>query len=256
GEMFGAPEFIIRIGMGSPPCYQYLVFDTGGDLLWFQCQPCIHCYSQFNTIYDSKKLNKYREASCLNTNANFYKTNIVARINNVYTRWVIGIGIPCTISNATFGCGYKNKGTFLNFAGILGFGGGDLSFIGNVEGKGTNFRKSISIEQHRQGRSCFRHINFSDRLAYDTFRDAFIAKKQHIPRVHKISLFDTCYNVIFVHYHMLPNVSLHFAGGPVLVLMANNILVEAALCNRRRFRSPLMDKWVALVLDLKIVSHN
>ncbi|KAJ4839364.1 hypothetical protein Tsubulata_047767, partial [Turnera subulata] len=301
GEMFGSLEFIVRVGVGSPPHYQYLVFDTGSDLIWFQCQPCDRCYSQINPIYDPIKSNTYREASCLSTKCQLLNQHSCKNQHCVYkmgygdrssSEGVLGFETfifgNTTFSNVAFGCGYKNKGTFLNFAGILGFGGEDLSFVGQLGEKGRTFSyclvdpKSTSfgwlhvgeeaitpgavwspLVYNPRANSAHYYVDFlglsvgdirvpiSEQVfqlsntgkggvvldtgtlvtrfpkpAYNAFRDAFIAQTQHIPRVHGVSLFDTCYNITSIQYTMLPKISFHFAGGPILVLMANNILVE------------------------------
>ncbi|KAJ4824692.1 hypothetical protein Tsubulata_049823, partial [Turnera subulata] len=64
------------------------------------------------------------------------------------------------------------------------------------------------------------------KAAYDVFRDTFIAQTKHLPRAKGISLLDTCYNLTTMPSAVFPNVSLHFTGGPILILTNNNVLIK------------------------------
>ncbi|KAJ4829902.1 hypothetical protein Tsubulata_042260 [Turnera subulata] len=63
--------------------------------------------------------------------------------------------------------------------------------------------------------------------AYDTFRDAFLAQMEHVPRTHGVSILDTCFNLTSTSPLLwLPHVSFHFTGGVTLTLKPNNVFVE------------------------------
>lgn len=48
----GSGEYFVRIGVGSPPRSQYMVIDSGSDIVWVQCQPCSQCYQQSDPVFD------------------------------------------------------------------------------------------------------------------------------------------------------------------------------------------------------------
>ncbi|KAJ4829899.1 hypothetical protein Tsubulata_042256 [Turnera subulata] len=64
------------------------------------------------------------------------------------------------------------------------------------------------------------------KAAYDVFRDTFIAQTSHLPRVRGIAELDTCFNLTNVNPLVIPNVSLHFTGGPILILTPSSILIK------------------------------
>ncbi|CAK9161446.1 unnamed protein product [Ilex paraguariensis] len=41
GSMLGSGNYIVTVGLGSPKRDLSLIFDTGSDLTWTQCQPCV-----------------------------------------------------------------------------------------------------------------------------------------------------------------------------------------------------------------------
>ncbi|KAJ4824693.1 hypothetical protein Tsubulata_049824, partial [Turnera subulata] len=269
GEMLGTLEYIVRIGVGTPPAYQFLAIDTGSDLPWIQCQPCSKCYYQVNPIYDPKKSSTYEEISCESTK--FQLLGKQHSCKDHQCRYNVGYGDGSSskgvialenftfgnaiISNIAFGCGHKNKGHFLNFGGILGLGRGDLSFTGQLRGSTGGIFSYCLGAQHRDGceseKEQYMKVPIPDQVfqlssagkggvaidtgtvisrfpkaAYDVFRDTFIAQTKHLPKAKGISLLDTCYNLTTMPSAVLPNVSLHFTGGPILILTNNNVLIK------------------------------
>lgn len=65
GSSMGSGNYIVTIGLGTPKKFLSLIFDTGSDLTWTQCKPCVkHCYSQDDPIYDSTASKTYTNVSC------------------------------------------------------------------------------------------------------------------------------------------------------------------------------------------------
>ncbi|KAL6186582.1 hypothetical protein ACLB2K_042702 [Fragaria x ananassa] len=60
----GSGEYFTRIDDGSPPKYLYMVLDTGSDVVWLQCAPCKHCYSQTDPIFDPRKSSSFSSLPC------------------------------------------------------------------------------------------------------------------------------------------------------------------------------------------------
>ncbi|XP_044463074.1 aspartic proteinase nepenthesin-1-like [Mangifera indica] len=56
--------YIVYLGIGTAPEYMFLLLDTGGGLIWSQCQPCKNCYRQSMPIYDPLGSSSYRKLSC------------------------------------------------------------------------------------------------------------------------------------------------------------------------------------------------
>lgn len=56
--------YIVQVGIGSPPLNVFLLMDTGGGLIWTQCQPCKNCYRQQFPIYNSVASATYRKLPC------------------------------------------------------------------------------------------------------------------------------------------------------------------------------------------------
>lgn len=52
GTEQGSGEYFVRIGVGSPPKNQYVVIDSGSDIIWVQCQPCTQCYHQSDPVFN------------------------------------------------------------------------------------------------------------------------------------------------------------------------------------------------------------
>ncbi|CAK7334467.1 unnamed protein product [Dovyalis caffra] len=52
--------FMVNLSIGE----QLLTMDTGSNLLWVQCQPCIHCFEQYSPIFDGSKSSTYNNLMC------------------------------------------------------------------------------------------------------------------------------------------------------------------------------------------------
>ena len=60
-------EFLMQMGIGSPvPLKLNFIVDTGSDLTWTQCQPCVQysCVPQTGPIYNPARSSSYRSVSC------------------------------------------------------------------------------------------------------------------------------------------------------------------------------------------------
>ncbi|KAJ4839682.1 hypothetical protein Tsubulata_041510, partial [Turnera subulata] len=308
GTILNTLEYLVRVGIGSPPIYQYMVIDTGSDLPWIQCEPCSTCYHQVDLIYDPKNSNTYKEIPCESTKCLLlgnqqscqqqqcrYKLSYGDRST---TKGVLALETftfgNVKISNMAFGCGHENKGKFINFAGILGLGGGDLSFVGQLGGKaafifsfclvdpgdatwgwmqigGEALPRGaawVPISHNPRTNPAYYYVGFSGisvgkkmvaipnqvfqlnykgqggviidtgtvitkfpKVAYNAFRDAFVAQMKHFPRTKGVSRLDTCFNLTSIEGLVLPGVTFHFPGGITLALTIHNVLVQVELSN-------------------------
>ncbi|PKU70007.1 Protein ASPARTIC PROTEASE IN GUARD CELL 2 [Dendrobium catenatum] len=135
GIALNTDHYIIKIGLGTPTTSFSFVFDTGSDLTWTQCLPCINCYDQKDPFYDPTQSSSFDNIPCNSeycvklstclyheeyeddsyTNGSFIQDNLKFSSN--------------IIQNFSFGCGHNNSGEFGQVDGLLGLGRGDLSII-------------------------------------------------------------------------------------------------------------------------------
>jgi hypothetical protein len=64
GTQEGSGEYFVRIGIGSPPKFQYMVIDSGSDIVWIQCEPCDQCYNQTDPIFNPAFSASFIGVSC------------------------------------------------------------------------------------------------------------------------------------------------------------------------------------------------
>ncbi|KAL6190279.1 hypothetical protein ACLB2K_036677 [Fragaria x ananassa] len=141
GTSQGSGEYFSRVGIGRPPSQVYVVLDTGSDVSWVQCAPCADCYQQVDPIFEPTSSASFAQLSCdaarcksldvfeCRNNTCLYE---VAYGDGSYTvgdfvTETISIGGE-SLSDVAIGCGHNNEGLFVGAAGLLGLGGGPLSF--------------------------------------------------------------------------------------------------------------------------------
>ncbi|GKU90907.1 hypothetical protein SLEP1_g4851 [Rubroshorea leprosula] len=296
----GSGEYFVRIGVGSPPRSQYMVIDSGSDIVWLQCKPCSQCYKQFDPLFDPTASASYTGVSCSSTVCNrienygchagrcWYE---VMYGDGSYTKGTLALETltfgQTVVQDLAIGCGHMNQGMFTGAAGLLGLGGGSMSFVGQLGGQiGGAFsyclvtlgsRASGSLVFGRRALPVgaawvplvrnpqyptFYYVGLSGlgvggiqvpisedlfqltelgtggvvmdtgtavtrlpTVAYQAFRDTFIAQTANLPRTSGVSIFDTCYELSGFIDVRVPTVSFYFKGGPILTLPASNFLI-------------------------------
>ncbi|WZZ91618.1 hypothetical protein YC2023_120197 [Brassica napus] len=152
GSAYGSANYVVTVGIGTPEHDQSLMFDTGSDLTWIQCEPCVvSCYYQEEPIFNPSSSSSYRNVSCQSAECSSLSsatgragicTGSSPRSKCIYiiqygdSSYSAGLlakeKFTLTSSNVfdgvNFGCGGNNQGTFLGVAGLLGLGRGELSF--------------------------------------------------------------------------------------------------------------------------------
>ncbi|PHT95941.1 hypothetical protein T459_03823 [Capsicum annuum] len=59
--------FLMKISIGTPPVDTLVTLDTGSDLSWIQCEPCVNCFQQSSTpIFNPKNSSTYATVDCEN----------------------------------------------------------------------------------------------------------------------------------------------------------------------------------------------
>ena len=65
GSLIGSGNYFVVVGLGTPKRDLSLIFDTGSDLTWTQCEPCARsCYKQKDAIFDPSKSSSYSNITC------------------------------------------------------------------------------------------------------------------------------------------------------------------------------------------------
>ncbi|KAL1552563.1 aspartyl protease family protein-like protein [Salvia divinorum] len=148
GSSLGSGNYLVSVGLGVPKKTLSLIFDTGSDLTWTQCQPCARsCYKQQDPIFDPKTSASYSNISCTSTTC----SQLSSATGNTpscsagtcsygiqYGDQSFSVGLfskdTLTIANDVFpnfqfGCGQNNQGLFGRTAGLMGLGRDPLSII-------------------------------------------------------------------------------------------------------------------------------
>ncbi|KAH7289602.1 hypothetical protein KP509_30G011200 [Ceratopteris richardii] len=146
----GSGEYFIELGVGSPPRQTYMVIDTGSDIIWLQCTPCVDCYTQSGPIFDPALSSSYESLACTSPLCSMLELHsCAAQTNSCLYQVAYGDGSftqgdfvlealsfrGATMGGIAMGCGHDNEGLFASAAGLFGLGGGPLSFpsqLGNL----------------------------------------------------------------------------------------------------------------------------
>lgn len=157
----GNGEFLMQIGIGSPPLTYNAIVDTGSDLIWTQCKPCSNCYQQPGQIYDPSKSRTFSKAPCDSTfcqalpesycspdcqyeyqyGDSSFTTGVLAletfTLETLTTHLKKTENLP--LPRLAFGCGHDNEGGgFAQGGGLVGMGRGPLSLISQLGSKVSN----------------------------------------------------------------------------------------------------------------------
>ncbi|KAD6796714.1 hypothetical protein E3N88_07610 [Mikania micrantha] len=152
GMQQGSGEYFVRIGVGSPPQSQYMVVDSGSDVVWVQCLPCKQCYQQSDPLFDPANSNSFMAVSCESTVCEHAETAVgcrghgggrwcgykVSYGDGSYTKGTLALETltfgNTFIQKVAIGCGHRNQGLFVGAAGLLGIGGGSMSLVSQLGG--------------------------------------------------------------------------------------------------------------------------
>nr|GMC55991.1 aspartic proteinase CDR1-like [Ipomoea batatas] len=139
--------YVMKYSIGTPPFETYGLVDTGSDVTWTQCEPCIDCFPQSLPIFDPKNSKSYKTAMCNDSDTTcsldqgFHCSNdkicqygvfygdYSQTVGNVATE-TLTIG-DASFKNVVLGCGHRNKVKFSNSSasGIVGLGYSNVSII-------------------------------------------------------------------------------------------------------------------------------
>ncbi|OEL30882.1 Aspartic proteinase nepenthesin-1 [Dichanthelium oligosanthes] len=149
--MSGTGEYLVGLAIGTPPLYYTAIMDTGSDLIWTQCAPCLLCADQPTPYFDARRSATYRALPCrsprcaaLSYPACFQKVCVYqyyygdtastagVLANETFTFGGAGNSTKVRAPNIAFGCGSINAGDLANSSGMVGFGRGPLSLVSQL----------------------------------------------------------------------------------------------------------------------------
>ncbi|KAH6827017.1 hypothetical protein C2S53_016160 [Perilla frutescens var. hirtella] len=144
-------EYLMKYSVGTPPVPSIAIADTGSDVVWTQCSPCIECFNQTLPFFSPRNSSSFRRIPCTSPICNStrdthcsgvrqnclysglygdgsYTTGMLA--TESFTFASTGRRRTVTIPDVVFGCGFKNGGLFSGIeSGIVGLGGGKNSLV-------------------------------------------------------------------------------------------------------------------------------
>nr|AHA84134.1 aspartic proteinase nepenthesin-1 [Phaseolus vulgaris] len=157
GSLIGSGNYFVVVGLGTPKKDLSLIFDTGSDLTWTQCQPCARsCYDQQDPIFDPSKSSSYSNITCTSTlctqlssatgnnpgcsavsKACIYGIQYGDQSLSVgyFNREGLSVTATDVIDSFLFGCGRENQGLFRGSAGLIGLGRHPISFVQQTASK-------------------------------------------------------------------------------------------------------------------------
>ncbi|KAJ4980193.1 hypothetical protein NE237_010973 [Protea cynaroides] len=155
GHSLGTGNFIVKIGFGTPKQDFVVIFDTGSDLSWIQCQPCEgSCYDQQDPIFEPSKSSTYSNISCNSPSCDQLKSSTeyeppcasttciyqVTYGDNSYTAGYFATDTLTLFSSDVFpkfefGCGQNSQGLWGSADGLLGLGRDQVSMVSQTAQK-------------------------------------------------------------------------------------------------------------------------
>ncbi|KAL5578644.1 hypothetical protein UlMin_011086 [Ulmus minor] len=199
GEPLNTANYIVKLGIGTPPKYYSLLIDTGSSFPWLQCLPCLkQCYTQAEPLFNPSTSTTYQTLSCTTPECSIVQ-NITGNATlcdtfsntcsyrqayadgSVYSQGylsqdVLTLTSSETISNFVFGCGQEQIGFHELDAGIVGLGRDNVSLLGQLAPKyGYDFAYCLPTSGGQGGFLSFGSSSLGDLSAYDfttLFQDA------------------------------------------------------------------------------------
>ncbi|GAB2227666.1 hypothetical protein Droror1_Dr00009493 [Drosera rotundifolia] len=159
GLLVGSGNYIVNMRVGTPPKNQTVIFDTGSDLTWIQCEPCVSCYQQQAPIFDPSKSTSYSSISCLSDvcqslypitgfepyclsdDACVYEIQYgdSSTSQGIFSTETLRLTQNDVAYNYMFGCGENNEGLFTGISGLMGLGRNAVSFVSQTANKYGKF---------------------------------------------------------------------------------------------------------------------
>ena len=148
----GDGEFIANLMIGTPPVPFAAVIDTGSDLIWTQCNPCMSCFHQSTPVFNPHHSSTFSNVSCSSKLCKGVKPSKCDKSceyrytygDESFTEGFMAMDTiyfgkspkRVSIPHIGFGCGVNNRATGMEkTAGLLGLGRGVLSLVSQLGAK-------------------------------------------------------------------------------------------------------------------------
>ncbi|KAK6119281.1 hypothetical protein DH2020_046969 [Rehmannia glutinosa] len=174
-------EYLIKYSIGTPQVPSLGIADTGSDIIWTQCQPCLKCFKQNLPLFNPKSSSTYRAIPCNTTKCSLQETTCSKTRKNClyyegygdgsFTEGLLSTdtftlastgGNRVSLPNIIFGCGFKNGGIFDGGeSGIVGLGGGKASLVRQL-GPLAQGKFSYCLVPSLDNKSNSSKLNFGD----------------------------------------------------------------------------------------------
>ncbi|CAL5038210.1 unnamed protein product [Urochloa decumbens] len=182
GAYLDTLEFVVTVGFGTPGRAYAVVFDTGSDLSWIQCQPCSgHCYKQHDPIFDPTKSATYAAVPCghpeckaaggacdpKGTCTYTVEYGDESSTTGVLSHETLSLTNSSALHGFVFGCGEKNTGSFGDVDGLIGLGRGKFSLSSQAAPSlGATFSYCLPSHNGTQGYLTIGTTPVSNKAAY------------------------------------------------------------------------------------------
>nr|CAD1843097.1 unnamed protein product [Ananas comosus var. bracteatus] len=150
GNLLSTGNYIVNVGIGTPKQDFSVVFDTGSDISWIQCNPCNHCYPQKDPLFDPAKSSTYSSISCSSDECTQldshscsaygkcrydvkYSDNSTSTGN--FGSDTLTLSPSDLLPNFMFGCSDSSSGIIGRTAGLIGLGREKSSLISQASPK-------------------------------------------------------------------------------------------------------------------------
>jgi hypothetical protein len=144
-------EYLMDLAIGTPPLYYTAIMDTGSDLIWTQCAPCLLCADQPTPYFQPTRSATYRILPCRSERCSqlpypacfqklcvyqYYYSDEASTAgifaNETFTFGAANLSKVIRVPDVSFGCGNINAGELANSSGMVGFGRGPLSLVSQL----------------------------------------------------------------------------------------------------------------------------
>ncbi|KAJ3707439.1 hypothetical protein LUZ61_011144 [Rhynchospora tenuis] len=135
-------NYVVQIGMGIPRKDFHVAIDTGSDLSWINCYPCLSCHGKRTMLYHPTLSTTHTDIFCNSTDCDQidhhscspykrcdYKViyGDMSQTNGYMVRDTLFLSESDTLPNFLFGCGKNNTGLFGMVDGLIGLGRNNIS---------------------------------------------------------------------------------------------------------------------------------
>ncbi|XP_055814424.1 aspartic proteinase CDR1-like [Solanum dulcamara] len=141
--------YLINFSVGTPPKFQLAGADSGSDINWIQCEPCVQCYSQHLPIFNSLNSSTYKALPCNSSKCLgechgsqcTYGTNYTDQsysygdlATEIFTFYSPQGFQEISFPDILFGCAHRSKlqNTDQMTTGIMGLGISPMSLVSQI----------------------------------------------------------------------------------------------------------------------------